>query len=82
MIPHDGSGYGHSIYWRSQMKEIAELNGETCKCWVKNEPKIIFKGDEDFKIVIECRDKKDECKNRFDVTQKELTEKFKNFHKV
>jgi len=82
MTPYDGSGYGHSIYWRTQMKIIAEYNSETCKCWSENEPKMNFVGDKEFEIVISCSDKKDDCKDKFEVTQKELTEKFKNFHKV
>lgn len=82
MTPYDGSGYGHSIYWRMQMKEIAESNGETCKCWKENEPKITFVGDKNFEIVIECKEKKEDCNEKFEITQKELLSKFKNFHKV
>lgn len=82
MTPYDGSGYGHSIYWRSQLKEIAEKNGEKCTCWEKNEPHMTFSGDSDFKIVVSCKPKQETCIGEFDLTQREILEKFKNFHKV
>ena len=82
MAPYDGSGYGHSVYWRKTMLEIAESNGEICKCWVKDNPTLNFCGEESFEIVIECKEKKEDCSNTFKDTQKELLSKFKNFYKV
>jgi hypothetical protein len=83
MIPYDGSGYGHSLYWRMQMKEIALEKGEICKCWDKTEPKINFIGDKDeFQMTIECKDKTEQCVPSFEATQLELTDKFKVFYKV
>lgn len=82
MAPFDGSGYGHSIYWRRQMLEIAEANGELCKCWIKDTPTLNFCGEENFEIVIECKEKKEDCNDSFKETQKQLLSKFKHFYKV
>ncbi len=82
MTPYDGSGYGQSMYWRRQLKEIANEKNETCQCWDRNEPKMYFKGDRKFEIIISCNEIQDNCKKNFDRTQKEILERFKNFHKV
>ncbi len=82
MTPYDGSGYGISMYWRNQMKEIAEKNNETCRCWSSNEPLICFNEGNDLTITIECPKKTEECKTNFNVTEVELVNKFKVFYKV
>ena len=82
MNPSDGTGYGHSMYWRYQLKEIALNNGEACSCWKENEPRMNFVGDRKFTIIVKCKEKKSDCKERFDLTQEEITQKFMNFHKV
>lgn len=91
MIPYDGSGYGISMYWRNQMKDIANESGEACSCWKQNEPLINFippdsvsdsKDIKAFKISIKCSQKTDECKFDFKNTETELVKKFKEFYKV
>jgi hypothetical protein len=83
MAPYDGSGYGHSIYWRNKMKEIAQEKKETCSCWSKDEPAINFCGERDqFEMTISCKEKTSECVKSFPETQAELVNKFKIFYKV
>jgi hypothetical protein len=80
MMPYDGSGYGHSVYWHSKMKEIAKQNNELCACWKENEPKINFIGDrEDFAVEIKCHNM---CISSFQKTQAQFTEQFKTFYKT
>ncbi len=82
MQPYDGSGYGISMYWRSQMKDIANESGEACPCWQNEEPKINFIGGDEVTIKIECVEKTENCKVDFNTTQIEFMRKFKEFYKV
>jgi hypothetical protein len=82
MIPYDGSGYGVSIYWRSQMKDIADESGEACACWKNEEPTINFLDGENISIKIECKEKTEKCKVDFNTTEIEFMKRFKEFYKV
>lgn len=91
MTPYDGSGYGISIYWRKQMKDIANESGEQCPCWHNTEPLIKFVAPSspkectdvrEFTISVQCPQKTDECKAAFQTTEAELIKRFKNFYKV
>lgn len=91
MTPYDGSGYGISMYWRSQMKDIANQSGEECPCWSNSEPSINFISKEfnedltdvrEFRISVKCKKKTDLCNTSFNNTEKELLNKFKIFYKV
>lgn len=80
MMPCNGSGYDHSMYWRSKMKEIAKENDEECPCWHNGEPNIKFIGDiEEFTIEIKCHNA---CLNSFQLTQMQFLNQFKNFYKA
>ena len=82
MTPYDGTGYGASIYWRSQMKDIASKNNETCPCWQYQEPKINFIDGEQLQLKVECGPICALPRNGFSVTERELVDKFKVFYKV
>lgn len=80
MQPYDGTGYGASLYWRSQMKDLAANNGEFCPCWSSKEPKIRFEGEDGLKLKVECEDKT--CGTTFERTEKDLVNRFRTFYKV
>lgn len=82
MTPYDGTGYGASIYWRSQMKDIAAKNNEACPCWQYQEPRIEFVEGEDFKLKVACGSIRCDQRNGFSNTERELVDKFKVFYKV
>lgn len=79
MIP--AAGYGASIYWRNQMKDIANESGEACPCWIVDEPLIKFNGSTEFTISIECQDRKDNCQKTFSQTEVQLLNQFMAFYK-
>lgn len=76
------SGYEIAMYWRSQMKDIANESGEACPCWEKSDPYITFTESPDVSVKIECLEKTEECKVDFNTTQIEFMRKFKEFYKV
>ena len=82
MIRHDVTGYGMSMYWHNQMREIAQENLEMCSCWLTHEPLIKFNGMNKFTISIECSEKMSECRPYFKSTEKEFTERFKSFYNI
>lgn len=82
MIPYDGSGYGVSMYWRYQMKGIAEQCGESCPCWSTKEPLIKFNSENIFMVSIECFEKTIDCKPTFHTTEAELMKKFQSLYNM
>ncbi len=81
MQPYDGNGYGKSPYWTWQAVSIARQNGEECKCWDTNIPKITFRDDGTYAVGVQCLIKGNDCKEGFLQTEKELTEKFMELYK-
>lgn len=82
MIPHDGTGYGKSVFWTWQLRSIAQHNGEECFCWENNMPEIKFKPSEDvIRIKIKCVARTALCKNAFPETEKALKEIFIRMYK-
>lgn len=82
MTPYDGSGYGISMYWRSQMKDIANESGESCPCWENTEPLITFNQGEQISITVKCQEKTEKCRVDFNTTEIEFMKKFKEFYNV
>lgn len=81
MIPHDGMGYGRSLYWEMKAKQIAKKNHEFCPCWDITNPVIRPANDHSYKLTARCSEPSGDCMTDFHKTDKALTNKFKQFYK-
>lgn len=81
MIPGDGTGYGRSLYWEQQAKQIAKNKLEYCRCWDFINPIIHFSTDGTYKLFVACKSSSLTCTKDFQKTDKALTKKFKEFYK-
>jgi len=80
MIPYDGFGYGQSTYWSYVTKLKAEANGEYCKCWDENSPKVIITCRDGIDVRIQCFMQSKACRNLFDKTENDVKIAFEKFY--
>ncbi len=81
MLTFDGTGCGKSDYWHQVAYRTAKEFGEDCSCWHEKPLEVRFLPD-DFKVKINCWEKKSTCTKSFEKTEQAIEKMFKDFYKT
>lgn len=82
MLSFDGAGYGKSTAWEVYTSRAAVLKHERCPCWDDTESHFTSYSDptayKNVKIKVFC--KAVGCTQKFEETEKYITQKFHDFY--